>query len=91
VAGADCVILDGTFFHDDEMIRATGLPGRTARSMGHLPISESLERLGAHSVPRSVYTHLNNTNPLLDVGSPEHKRSSAVGAEVARDGMMLRL
>jgi pyrroloquinoline quinone biosynthesis protein B len=80
VEGADCVILDGTFHHDDEMTRATG-GGRTATEMGHLPIAASLPRLQRHPGTRFVYTHLNNTNALTVLN----------GATIAADGDTITL
>ncbi|MFF4021128.1 pyrroloquinoline quinone biosynthesis protein PqqB [Streptomyces sp. NPDC001843] len=92
VAEADCVIVDGTFW-DDEEPRHTGISTRTATGMGHLPIdgpdgtAERLAPLGA----RCLYTHLNNTNPLVDPGAPQYKRLAERGIEVAGDGMVIQL
>ncbi|MBA2812970.1 pyrroloquinoline quinone biosynthesis protein PqqB [Streptomyces sp. KM273126] len=92
VAEADCVIVDGTFWDDDEP-RRTGISTRTATGMGHLPIdgpdgtAERLEALGG----RCLYTHLNNTNPLVDPGAPQHKRLADRGIDVAADGMVINL
>ncbi|MGW2567930.1 pyrroloquinoline quinone biosynthesis protein PqqB [Streptomyces sp. NPDC001537] len=89
-AEADCVIVDGTFW-DDEEPRRTGISERTATGMGHLPIegpdgtAERLARLSA----RCLYTHLNNTNPLVDPAAPQHKRLARLGLEVAYDGMVI--
>ncbi|MFJ9538985.1 pyrroloquinoline quinone biosynthesis protein PqqB [Streptomyces sp. NPDC101225] len=89
---ADCVIVDGTFW-DDEEPRRTGISGRTATGMGHLPVdgpngtAARLARLSA----RCLYTHLNNTNPLVDPAAPEHKRLARLGIEVAADGMEIDL
>jgi pyrroloquinoline quinone biosynthesis protein B len=88
VAAATCLILDGTFFHDDEMLRATGQE-RPARAMGHLPIADSFQRLRAHPAARRLYTHLNNTNPALAEDSPERAMLEAAGIEVAHDGLAL--
>jgi pyrroloquinoline quinone biosynthesis protein B len=90
VAAAGCVILDGTFFHDVEMLTATG-QDRPARAMGHLPIADSYERLRAHPAARRLYTHLNNTNPALAEDSPERATLAAAGIEVAHDGLTLEL
>ena len=75
VAGADEVLLDGTFVTDDELTRATGRPGRAA-SMGHLPMADSRPRAGGHPGTRFRYGHLNNTNP-------------STGADVVVDGAEL--
>ncbi len=90
LAGAGCVILDGTFFHDDEMLRATG-EDRPARGMGHLPIADSYRRLAAHPAAHRLYTHLNNTNPAQAADSPEWAILNAAGIEVAHDGMAVEL
>jgi pyrroloquinoline quinone biosynthesis protein B len=88
MAGVTLLLADGTFFHDDEMRRSAGTGG-TARSMGHLPIAESMKQLNAYSGVRRLYTHLNNTNPLLDPDSEECGEVAAAGFEVAEDGVLL--
>jgi len=90
LAAVSCVILDGTFFHDDEMLHATG-QDRPARTMGHLPIADSYQRLRAHPAARRLYTHLNNTNPALDGDSLERATLETAGIEVAYDGLILDL
>ena len=67
LASADLVLFDGTFWTDDELIRL-GIGERTAREMDHLPVSGadgSLARLGTLPARQRVYTHINNTNPML--------------------------
>ena len=91
----DCtaVLFDGTFWSDEEPARIPGL-GKMARQMGHLPISAaggSLERLASLRRPRKIYIHVNNTNPILDEESPEHRQTRDAGWEVARDGMRIEL
>ncbi|MFE7129778.1 pyrroloquinoline quinone biosynthesis protein PqqB, partial [Streptomyces sp. NPDC057638] len=89
---ADCVLVDGTFWDDDEPVRA-GFSTRTATAMGHLPIAGPdgtayrLAALGA----RCLYTHLNNTNPLGDPDAPEHRLLADRGLEVATDRMVIEL
>ncbi|MFD2419832.1 pyrroloquinoline quinone biosynthesis protein PqqB [Amycolatopsis pigmentata] len=90
---ADCVFVDGTFFTDDEMAR-TGSGSRTARDMGHLPISGahgSLNALSRLPAARKVFTHINNTNPILDPASPEHAMVTAAGVELGLAGLEVRL
>jgi pyrroloquinoline quinone biosynthesis protein B len=91
VAGASLVLLDGTFYAPDEMSGATGAQvGDGAQlAMGHLPITASLARIGGGT--RWVYTHLNNTNPVLDPASPEHAAVLAGGAELPGDGTEFKL
>ena len=91
---ADCVLVDGTLWTDDEMIRL-GASGKTSRAMGHLPQSgpggmlEWLEQLPATT--RKILIHINNTNPILDEDSPERAELDARGVEVAWDGMVIEL
>jgi len=62
--------------------------------MGHLPISGAagtLEHLGGLRTARRVYTHLNNTNPVLDPTSPERAEVTLAGVEVAVDGLEIEL
>jgi pyrroloquinoline quinone biosynthesis protein B len=89
VLRADVVVLDGTFLHDDEMTRETGIPGRPASSMGHLPIEDTLGRLPAGTLV--LYTHLNNTNPAARPGAPELAWLAESGADVAGEGQILEL
>jgi pyrroloquinoline quinone biosynthesis protein B len=91
VAGAGAVVLDGTFFSAGEMSGSTGSASGAQRAMGHLPITASLARLAGHPGPRWIYTHLNNTNPVLDPASPEYAAVRAGGAEVLPDGAELDL
>jgi pyrroloquinoline quinone biosynthesis protein B len=91
-AKADVVMLDGTLFTDDEMIRS-GSGAKTGRRMGHLPIDGadgSLSALG-HLPGRRIYIHINNTNPILVDGSPERLQVEAAGIEIAEDGMEIEL
>jgi len=89
----DAVLFDGTFWSDDEPERIPG-PGRRATQMGHMPIAGSggsLDRLAMLRHPRRIYIHINNTNPILDEGSMEHRIVRDSGGEVARDGMEITL
>lgn len=79
VASADCAVLDGTHFTTDE----AGQAGR------HLPVSGpdgSLTGLARHPQARRIYTHLADTNPLLDPGSPARSQVSGTGVEILPDG-----
>jgi pyrroloquinoline quinone biosynthesis protein B len=92
LAEADCLMLDGTFWTDDELIRL-GISKKRARDMGHLPQSgpggmlEALQSLGA----RKILIHINNTNPILDEDSAEREALTAAGIEVAYDQMEIEL
>jgi pyrroloquinoline quinone biosynthesis protein B len=93
LAAADCVLVDGTCWHDDDMARA-GVGGKRAREMGHLPLSGAggmLAELAACPRPRKILIHINNTNPILDEDSPERRELVAAGIEVAFDGLEISL
>ncbi|MGH8582627.1 MAG: MBL fold metallo-hydrolase, partial [Gammaproteobacteria bacterium] len=90
---ADCLLVDGTVWTDDELARH-GISERRAREMGHLPLSGEggmLSVLEGLTRPRKVLIHINNTNPILDEQSPEHAELDRLGIEVAYDGMEIVL
>jgi pyrroloquinoline quinone biosynthesis protein B len=93
LAASDLVLVDGTFWRNDELA-LLGISTRSARDMGHLPLSgpdgtlaalEQLER------PRKVLVHINNTNPILLEDSPEREAVRGAGVEVAYDGLEIEL
>lgn len=91
LAESDCVLLDGTFWTDDEMLRL-GISTKTARQIGHLPQSGPegmMALLARYPKPRKVLIHINNTNPILDEDSPERAELAAAGIELAVDGMLI--
>jgi pyrroloquinoline quinone biosynthesis protein B len=88
-----CLLVDGTCWRDDELIRL-GLAGKTARQMGHLPIDGpdgSLALLVPLAIERTIYTHINNSNPILLEDAPERRVVEQHGMEVAVDGLELQL
>jgi pyrroloquinoline quinone biosynthesis protein B len=93
LAGCQAVLLDGTFWSEEELPEL-GVPVGAARSMAHQPIGGpegTLQALRELAVPRRIYTHVNNTNPVLREASPERMQLEAAGWELAYDGMQLRL
>jgi pyrroloquinoline quinone biosynthesis protein B len=89
LGGVDVLLLDGTFWSSDELSRP-GLSKARAQDMAHLPIGDpagSLEATAALGARRRIYTHINNTNPILVESSPERRAVTAAGWEVATDGM----
>jgi len=92
--GANCVLVDGTFWSDDEMPRL-GIGTKTARQIGHLPQSgpggmiEWMAKLPPST--RRMLIHINNTNPILDEDSVERAALASAGIEVAEDTLELRL
>jgi pyrroloquinoline quinone biosynthesis protein B len=91
VHASDVVMFDGTFWSDDEL--AAVRPGaRSAREMNHLPISDgSLDFLRQSRARRKIYTHINNTNPILVSGTREREQVEQAGIEIARDGLEIVL
>ena len=90
---SDAVLVDGTFWRDDELA-ALGISERTARQMGHVPLSGpggSLEALARLERPRTILVHINNTNPVLLERSPEREAVEQAGVEVAHDGLEVEL
>ncbi len=87
---ANLLLFDGTFWSDDELQRVQG-SGETAHQMGHIPVEESLRLLKSIKVERKMFVHLNNTNPILNEASPEHKAVRQAGWEVAEDNWQLEL
>jgi pyrroloquinoline quinone biosynthesis protein B len=92
-ATSDLVLVDGTFWCDDELARL-GISARSARDMGHVPLSGpggTLELLARLERPRKALVHINNTNPILLEDSPERKAVLRAGVEVAYDGLEIEL
>lgn len=88
--GADLVLLDGTFWWEDELLRVSGIDA-SSTALGHIPIERSLEILRGIEVGRVLYTHINHTNPLLDPGSPMLEELRQTGFELAYDGLLIDL
>jgi pyrroloquinoline quinone biosynthesis protein B len=89
---SDCLLVDGTFWKEDEMIKA-GVGTQMAEEMGHLPQSGEhgmIEALRGYSA-RKVLIHINNTNPILVENSAERHILRDEGIEVAYDGMVIEL
>ncbi|HLY51391.1 MAG TPA: pyrroloquinoline quinone biosynthesis protein PqqB [Steroidobacteraceae bacterium] len=91
---ADCVLIDGTFWSEEEMI-TQGVSPKRARDLGHLPLSgeggmlEWLTKLPRTT--RRILVHVNNTNPILDEDSAERAALGRAGVEVACDGLEISL
>jgi pyrroloquinoline quinone biosynthesis protein B len=92
LGAADVRCVDGTFFRRDEL-RALRPGAPDALAMGHVPIDGAEGSLGrlAGLPGRTLYLHMNATNPILDPDSPEAARVRAAGIEIASDGMELAL
>ncbi len=92
---ADLLLVDGTVWTDDEMIRL-GITKKTGKDMGHLAQSgaggmiEVLDSIDRHGVQK-VLIHINNTNPILIEEGPERRILSEHDIDVAHDGMTFEL
>lgn len=93
IEGCDCLLIDGTCWRDDELV-ALGLAAKTSREMGHLPIDGpdgSLAQLRSLGIARTIFVHMNNTNPILLDDSPERLVVRDSGMEVAMDGLEVKV
>ena len=94
LAASDVVLVDGTFWHDDDLARQGIASDRSARDMGHVPLAGpggTLAVLAGLERPRKVLVHINNTNPILLEDSPERAEVVRAGVEVAYDGLEVEL
>lgn len=83
----DVAMLDGSFYSARE------IPGRNIEDIPHPLIPHTMDLLET-SVRRGkqvVFTHLNNTNPALDEGSPEAEEVRRRGFGIARAGRRFAL
>ncbi|MBE3597910.1 MAG: pyrroloquinoline quinone biosynthesis protein PqqB [Limnochordaceae bacterium] len=90
---ADVVLLDGTLWDEDELVRL-GVAHRTAADMDHAPMNGShgtARWFGELSARWKLYVHVNNTNPALDPSSPERRRLREAGLDIAEDGWEVEL
>lgn len=90
---ADVVLVDGTFWTEDEMVEQ-GLSAKPASAMGHLPVSGTggmIELLDSLPARRKILIHINNSNPMLRDDSAERALLQRHGIEVAYDGMEIDL
>ncbi len=91
LAGAEIVLVDGTFYRSDEL-SSMGVKAGSAEEMGHLPLSGPggiLAKLEETKARVKLLTHINNTNPILRDNSPERQAVENAGVKIAVDGMHL--
>ncbi len=85
------IFVDGTFWSDAELSSThAGTP--LARSIGHIPMSGedgTIAQLAEIASARKIFLHLNNTNPVLDPRSDEHRQVIEAGWEIGYDGWQL--
>ena len=93
ISGADLVFFDGTLWVDDEMVR-DGVGVKTGKRMGHMSVSGAdgtIAALKDLDIKRKIFIHINTTNPILIVDTPERAEVQAAGWEVSYDGMALEI
>jgi pyrroloquinoline quinone biosynthesis protein B len=89
----DVLLFDGTFWSENEM-RERGVGTLQAAEMGHMPISGahgSLKFLAKLRNQKKIYTHINNTNPILIENSSARTAVARAGCVVGRDGMEFKI
>ena len=92
-ASLDILLLDGTFWSQDELIRLQD-SGQSAREMGHVPVGGddgTLRQLSGVTRPHRMYIHINNTNPMLNEAGEEYRAVRQMGWELAEDGWRANL
>lgn len=83
---SDAVLFDGTFWSREEL-QSVRAGARAADEMGHVTIKDcSLDLLAKLPAKHKVYLHINNTNPVLALDSPERAAVEAAGLTVGQDG-----
>ena len=93
VASAEMVLIEGNFWHEDDMARS-GCGKKTAADMGHVHLAGDdglMQYLDRFENTRKMLIHINNTNPILRAGSVESRELREHHIEVADDGMLLEI
>ncbi|QSR86902.1 pyrroloquinoline quinone biosynthesis protein PqqB [Candidatus Methylacidiphilum infernorum] len=88
-----CFFVDGTFWSENEL-SLWNIKDKKASQMGHVAVggeNGSLRWLSTLKIPRKIYIHINNTNPMIDPDSAQAKAVLSSGVEIAYDGMRLLL
>jgi pyrroloquinoline quinone biosynthesis protein B len=89
----DVIMMDGTLWSEDELQQLQpGTPSAT--QMGHMPIggpNGSLAALESLKHVRRIYTHINNTNPILAEDSAQRAAILNAGIEIGYDGLTIEL
>ncbi|MCE2679048.1 MAG: pyrroloquinoline quinone biosynthesis protein PqqB [Burkholderiales bacterium] len=95
---ADVLLVDGTFWTEDEMVRLN-FSKKMAADMGHLPQTGDnggveggmIGVLNRMPASRKILIHINNTNPVLNELGPERALLTRHGIELAFDSMEIEL
>jgi len=90
-SSCDTILVDGTFWSDAEL-NQTHSETPLARAIGHIPLSGddgTIALLAELDFPDKVFVHINNTNPILDPRSAEHRATIEAGWQIGYDGWQL--
>jgi len=90
---ADVLLFDGTFWSNDELLLQE-LSNTRAVDLAHLPVGSlhgSLVGLARCTAKQKLYTHVNNTNPMLRHDSRERLAVVEAGWDIAEDGIEIEL
>jgi pyrroloquinoline quinone biosynthesis protein B len=91
LSSSDAVLCDGTFWSGDELSQVKPLAPK-AGEMGHITIGDcSLKLLARLPAQHKIYIHINNTNPILAINSPERIAVESAGIMVGTDGFEFEL
>ncbi len=77
IQNSDISLIDGTFFSNHEIPRQENVP--------HPPILQSIKKLNPE-LSQIIFTHLNHTNPALNIQSNEYSQIKEMGFDVADEG-----
>jgi len=82
VREVDVALLDGSFYSAHEV------PGRSYEDIPHPLVPETMSRLAevVEEGRQVIFTHLNNSNPVLDDGGPAARAVLDAGFGIAREG-----
>ena len=93
MAKADILLLEGTLWTNDEMIKGN-FSKKLGTEMGHIPLNGEeglIKVLDTLEKPRKILIHINNTNPILDESTLEYKELISHGIEISYDGMSIEI
>ena len=84
IKNADKVVLDGTFYKKNELMRQREIP--------HPPIIETVKLFGEQQPESKFYfTHLNHSNPVLKEQSKEYQEIKKLHYNVCNEGMIIEI
>ena len=86
VSAADVVLIDGTFFNENELLE------RDLNEVRHPFIDESMNFFNQHPQKDNIhFIHFNHSNPVLKPDSEEHTKVIQSGFQIAREKQIIEL